>query len=192
MPRCKIVKGRKIQPLRRGPAPEGRGAGETDPQNLMRVMPPKEATMNANPKFLAATAHVDDAAVKPLPNSRKVYVEGSRPDIRVPMREIMQSDTPGMFGGERNPPVFVYDCSGPYTDPAAKIDIRSGLAPLRLKWIEERNDTDVLGGPSSSFGKERLADPKLAELRFDMKRLPRKGKANVTQMHYERKGIVTP
>jgi phosphomethylpyrimidine synthase len=83
--------------------------------------------MNANPKFLAATAHVDAAAIKPLPNSCKVYVEGSRPDIRVPMREITQSDTPSMFGGERNPPVFVYDCSGPYSDPAAKIDIRSGL-----------------------------------------------------------------
>jgi phosphomethylpyrimidine synthase len=148
--------------------------------------------MNANPKFLAATAHVDDAAVQPLPNSRKVYVQGLRADIRVPMREITQSDTPGMFGGERNPPVFVYDCSGPYTDPAAKIDIRSGLPALRQIWIEERNDTEVLHGPSSSFGKERLADPKLAELRFNLKRNPRKGKSNVSQMHYARKGIITP
>ena len=109
-----------------------------------------------------------------LPNSRKVYVDGSRPDIRVPMREITQSDTPSMFGGEPNPPVFVYDCSGPYSDPAAKIDIRSGLAPLRQKWIEERNDTELLNGPSSAFGKERLADPKLAELRFNLKRAPEK------------------
>src|SRR4249920_2195412 len=107
--------------------------------------------MNANPKFLAATAHVDDAAIKPLPNSRKTYVHGSRPDIRVPMREITQSDTPSMFGGERNPPVFVYDCSGPYSDPAAKIDIRKGLPALRQKWIEERNDTVLLGGPSSTY-----------------------------------------
>ena len=91
--------------------------------------------MNANPKFLAATAHVDDAAIHPLPNSRKSYVQGSRPDIRVPMREITQSDTPSMFGGESNPPVFVYDCSGPYSDPAAKIDIRSGLPALREPWI---------------------------------------------------------
>ena len=83
--------------------------------------------MNANPKFLAATAHVDDAAIKPLPNSRKVYVGRAR---QVPMREVSQSDTPSMFGGEKNPPVFVYDCSGPYTDPAAKIDIRSGLPAL--------------------------------------------------------------
>jgi phosphomethylpyrimidine synthase len=150
--------------------------------------------MNANPKFLAATAHVDDAAVQPLPNSKKVYVEGSRPEIRVPMREITQADTPGMFGGEHNPPVFVYDCSGPYTDPAAKIDIRAGLAPLRQRWIEERNDTDVLSGPSSSFGKERLADAKLAELRFNLRRQPRRARSgrNVSQMHYARKGIVTP
>src|SRR5712672_1172775 len=144
--------------------------------------------MNANPKFLAATAHVDDAAVHPLPNSRKVYVG----NLKVPMREVGQSDTPSMFGGERNPPVYVYDCSGPYTDPAAKIDIRSGLAPLREPWILERNDTELLSGPSSLFGKERLADPKLAELRFNLRRNPRKGKSNVTQMHYARKGIVTP
>jgi phosphomethylpyrimidine synthase len=87
--------------------------------------------MNANPKFLAQTAHVDAAAVQPLPNSRKVYVEGSRPDIRVPMREIAQSDTPAAFGAEKNPPLCVYDTSGPYTDPRVAIDIRAGLAPLR-------------------------------------------------------------
>ena len=150
--------------------------------------------MNANPKFLAATAHVDEAAVKPLPNSRKVYVEGSRPDIRVPMREITQADTPTMFGGEKNPPVFVYDCSGPYTDPAAKIDIRKGLPALREQWILERNDSELLQGPSSAFGRERLADATLAELRFDLHRKPRraKGGMNVSQMHYARKGIVTP
>jgi len=148
--------------------------------------------MNANPKFLAATAQVDEAAIKPLPNSRKVYLEGSRPDLRVPMREVAQADTPTMFGGEKNPPLFVYDCSGPYTDPAAKIDIRSGLAPLRQRWIEERNDTEVLDGPSSSFGKARLTDPRLAELRFNLRRFPRKGRGNVSQMHYARKGIITP
>ena len=82
--------------------------------------------MNANPKFLAATAEVDSAAVAPLPKSRKVYETGSRPDIRVPFREIEQADTPTMFGGEKNPPLTVYDCSGPYTDPDAKIDIRRG------------------------------------------------------------------
>ncbi|HEY8068668.1 MAG TPA: phosphomethylpyrimidine synthase ThiC [Burkholderiales bacterium] len=148
--------------------------------------------MNANPKFLSATAQVDEAAIKPLPNSRKIHVEGSRPDIRVPMREITQADTPSMFGGEKNPPVYVYDCSGPYTDPAAKIDIRSGLPALREPWILARNDTELLREPSSRFGKERLADPRLAELRFNLKRNPRKGKSNVSQMHYARKGIVTP
>ncbi|MCW5605469.1 MAG: phosphomethylpyrimidine synthase ThiC, partial [Burkholderiales bacterium] len=150
--------------------------------------------MNANPKFLNATAHVDEAAVRPLPNSRKVYVEGSRPDVRVPMREITQSDTPASFGAEKNPPVFVYDTSGPYTDPAVRIDIRAGLTPLRQKWIEERGDTEVLGGPSSRYGRERLADPKLAQLRFNLERKPRRAKAgmNVTQMHYARRGIVTP
>ncbi|MCE2989970.1 MAG: phosphomethylpyrimidine synthase ThiC [Nitrosomonadaceae bacterium] len=148
----------------------------------------------ANPKFLEATATVDEAAVKPLPNSRKVYVQGSRQDIRVPMREISQSDTPTAFGGEKNPPVFVYDTSGPYTDPNVKIDIRSGLAPLREQWIAERNDTVLLDGPSSKYGIERLNDKKLDELRFNLKRKPRVAKpgANVSQMHYAKRGIITP
>lgn len=154
--------------------------------------------MNANPKFIAATAAVDDAAIVPLPRSRKVYVTGSRPDLRVPMREIAQSDTPSAFGAESNPPLSVYDTSGPYTDPQAKIDIRSGLAPLRAGWIDERGDTEELPGPSSRYGVERLGDPRLAELRFNLKRLPRRarcgpnGAGNVTQMHYARRGIVTP
>ncbi|MGH8690165.1 MAG: phosphomethylpyrimidine synthase ThiC [Burkholderiales bacterium] len=135
--------------------------------------------MNANPKFLAASAHVDAAAVQPLPNSRKVHVG----ELRVPMREIAQS------GG--NPPVFVYDTSGPYTDPEARIDIQKGLPPLREKWILGRTDSQVLDGPTSEYGRKRLADPKLAELRFELKRKPRRGQC-VTQMHYARKGIVTP
>src|SRR4249920_863273 len=102
--------------------------------------------MNANPKFLAASAHVDAAAVQPLPNSRKVYVGA----LRVPMREVSQSDTPSMFGGEKNPPIYVYDCSGPYSDPAARIDIRSGLPALREPWISARSDTESLTGPSSA------------------------------------------
>ncbi len=150
--------------------------------------------MNANPKFLAQTARVDEAAVKPLPNSHKVYVQGSRPDIRVPMREIRQLDTPASFGAEKNPPIFVYDTSGPYTDPQVRIDIRQGLAPLRAKWIEERGDTDELPGPTSKYGRERLDDPKLAEMRLDLRRKPRRAKAgmNVSQMHYAKCGIVTP
>jgi len=150
--------------------------------------------MNANPKFLSATAHVDEAAIKPLPNSRKIYVEGSRKDLRVPMREVSQADTPASFGLEKNPPIWIYDTSGPYSDPAIKIDIRSGLAPLRLNWILERGDSEELAGPSSSYGIERLNDPKLAELRFNLKRKPRRAKAgmNVSQMHYARRGMITP
>jgi phosphomethylpyrimidine synthase len=144
--------------------------------------------------FSSKTAHVDEGAVKPLPNSRKVHVNGSRPGIRVPMREISQSETPASMGAEENPPIYVYDTSGPYTDPETKIDIRSGLAPLREKWIDERSDTERLSGPASAYGRQRLADPKLAELRFDLKRHPRCAKAgvNVTQMHYARLGIITP
>jgi phosphomethylpyrimidine synthase len=150
--------------------------------------------MNANPQFLSKTAHVDEAAVKPLPNSRKVYVEGSRADIRVPMREISQSDTPAGMGAEKNPPIFVYDTSGPYTDPAVHIDIRAGLPPVRGNWIADRGDTEVMDQPTSEFGRQRLADPKLAELRFNLQRAPRRAKAgtNVSQMHYARRGIVTP
>jgi len=150
--------------------------------------------MNANPKFLATVAHVDAAAVKPLPNSRKVYVQGSRPDLLVPMREISQSATPASMGAEDNPPIYVYDCSGPYTDPAVKIDIRSGLAALRENWIAERGDTETLSKLTSEYGQQRLNDPELAEMRFDLKRAPRRAKPcrNVTQMHYARAGIITP
>ncbi|EON12439.1 MULTISPECIES: phosphomethylpyrimidine synthase ThiC [Pandoraea] len=151
--------------------------------------------MNANPKFLSANARVDEAAIAPLPNSRKIYVTGSRPDIRVPMREISQSDTPTSFGGEKNPPIFVYDTSGPYTDPDAKIDIRSGLPALRATWIDERGDTEALPGLTSTFGRERAADAATADLRFPgLHRTPRRAKAgkNVTQMHYARQGIITP
>lgn len=150
--------------------------------------------MNANPKFLSKTATVDAAAVAPLPNSRKVYIQGSRPDIQVPMREISQSDTPASFGFEQNPPIYVYDTSGAYTDPNITIDIRSGLAPICTNWITERHDTEELPGPSSEYGVARLQDPKLAELRFNLKHAPRRAKAgkNVSQMHYARQGIVTP
>jgi len=145
-------------------------------------------------QFVAAAAHVDAAAVQPLPQSRKVYVTGSRPDIRVPMREIRQSDTPAAMGAEKNPSVFVYDTSGPYTDPDVRIDIRKGLPALRQRWIEERGDTEELAQLSSAYGRSREADPALAALRFDLRRRPRRAKAgmNVSQMHYARKGIVTP
>jgi phosphomethylpyrimidine synthase len=150
--------------------------------------------MNANDKFFARDAQVDDAAVQPLPNSRKIFVDGSRPDIRVPMREIAQSDTPASFGVEKNPPIVVYDTSGPYTDPSATIDVKRGLPPLRLRWIEERGDTVELDGPTSAYGRERLSDAALSGMRFHLQRKPRRARAgaNVTQMHYARRGIVTP
>jgi len=125
-------------------------------------------------RFYARDAHVDAAAVTPLPSSRKIFVEGSRPDVRVPMREIVQSDTPASFGAETNPPVVVYDTSGPYTDPAATIDIRQGLPALRARWIEARGDTVELSGPTSAYGRARLADPALAGMRFDLHRKPRR------------------
>lgn len=145
-------------------------------------------------KFDGETAQVDQATLEPFANSRKVYVQGSRADIQVPFREISLSDTPSQFGAEKNPPVMVYDTSGPYTDPAINIDIRSGLPALRAKWIEERNDTEQLDGPSSVFGQQRKTDAALAEMRFNLLRKPRRAKAgaNVSQMHYARKGIITP
>ncbi len=150
--------------------------------------------MNANIKFTAEAAQVDAAAIKPLPNSRKIYVQGSRPDLLVPMREISQADTPDGMGAEINAPIYVYDCSGPYTDPSVKIDIRSGLAAMREAWIVERDDTEALPKLTSDYGQQRLEAPELADMRFNLSRAPRRAKAgkNVTQMHYARVGIVTP
>ncbi|TLD46115.1 MAG: Phosphomethylpyrimidine synthase [Accumulibacter sp.] len=151
--------------------------------------------MNANEKFMAADAHVDQAAVRPLPNSRKVFVVGSRPDIRVPMREITQADTDTAFGGERNPPIYVYDCSGPYSDPQAEIDVRQGLPAMRAPWIAGRGDSEPLAGLSSQFGRQRAADLALDELRFPgLQRKPLRAKSgcNVSQMHYARRGMITP
>ncbi|MEJ5268706.1 MAG: phosphomethylpyrimidine synthase ThiC [Hydrogenophilus thermoluteolus] len=149
-----------------------------------------------NAPFDARLAKPDAAAVQPFPNSRKIYVTGSRSDIRVPMREIHQAPTPLPGGGfEPNPPIFVYDTSGPYTDPDARIDIRQGLPPLRAGWIEARGDTELLPHPTSQYGQARLADPATEPLRFPgLKRTPRRAKpgCNVTQMHYARRGIITP
>ncbi|MGO3699147.1 MULTISPECIES: phosphomethylpyrimidine synthase ThiC [Halomonas] len=145
-------------------------------------------------RFLAETAQVDAAAIAPLPGSRKVYLEGSRPDIRVPFREISLSPTKTTSVDEQNPPLLVYDTSGPYTDPNAQIDLRRGLPALRRAWIEERGDTEFLEGHTSEYGKRRANDPMLAQLRFDLNRTPRRAKEgkNVTQLHYARQGIITP
>ncbi len=134
------------------------------------------------------------ASIQPFAASEKVYVQGSSPDIQVPFRKVSQSDTPASFGAEKNPPLYVYDTSGPYTDPAASIDLRLGLPALREEWIEARGDTERLSGPSSSYGHERQHDPKLSDMRFEHIRSPRRAKAgaNVSQMHYAKKGIITP
>ncbi|MFT4178847.1 MAG: phosphomethylpyrimidine synthase ThiC [Thermomonas sp.] len=151
--------------------------------------------MNAVPsRLLQQTEQLSDSVTRPIPGSRKIFVEGSRPDLRVPMREIALTKTPTLFGGEDNAPVTVYDCSGPYTDPDARIDLSRGLPALRARWIEERGDTDVLSQLSSTFGRAREHDPKLDAVRFPNRVLPRRAKAgtNVSQMHYARRGIVTP
>ena len=149
---------------------------------------------NRTSHFLAETAQVDAAAIAPLPGSRKVYVEGSRPDIRVPFREISLSPTKTTGIDEENPPLLVYDTSGPYTDPEANNDLRKGLPALRRAWIEERDDTEFLTGPTSEYGNRRANDPTLAQLRFDLTRTPRRAKPgkNVTQLYYARQGIITP
>ncbi|UTO04411.1 phosphomethylpyrimidine synthase ThiC [Moraxella sp. FZLJ2107] len=129
-----------------------------------------------------------------LPASRKVYVQGSRPDIQVPFREISLTDTPTGLGGEPNPAILVYDTSGVYTDPAVKIDLNQGLPHIRTAWINERNDTEILPNLSSTFGQERLKDIRTQNIRFAHISKPRRAKQgrNVTQMHYARQGIITP
>jgi len=133
---------------------------------------------------------------QPFPASRKIYIEGSRASIRVPMREIRLTPTKSFKSGavEENAPFLIYDTSGPYTDPAAGIDIRRGLAPLRQEWIMGRGDVETLSEVSSEYGRLRLADRKLDALRFAHLRKPLRAKpgCNVTQMHYARKGIITP
>lgn len=150
---------------------------------------------NLSPADISAQ-HEQDAKdlTRILPASQKVYVEGSRPDIQVPFREISLTDTPTGLGGEHNPPIMVYDTSGVYTDPNVQIDLNKGLPLVRQSWIEERNDTDVLETLSSEFGQARLKDIRTADIRFAHIQNPRRAKAgkNVTQMHYAKQGIITP
>ena len=131
---------------------------------------------------------------RPFPRSRKVYVEGSRPGVRVPVREVELSDSPASHGGTPNPPFPLYDTSGPYTDPDAAIDLRRGLPSVRGAWIEERGDTEQLSGLTSAFGRERASDASTEHLRFEHVHAPRRAKPGrcVTQLHYARRGEVTP
>ena len=150
---------------------------------------------NQSPADISAQ-HEQDAKdlTRILPASQKIYIQGSRPDIQVPFREISLTETPTGLGGEYNPPVMVYDTSGVYTDPNVKIDLNQGLPNVRESWIEERDDTERLETLSSSFGQERLKDIRTADIRFAHIQKPRRAKAgkNVSQMHYARQGIITP
>ena len=151
--------------------------------------------MNAQPSDLVRSAQeLSDAVTRPIPGSRKIHVQGSRADLRVPLREIVQAQTPGLFGGEENPPIAVYDTSGPYTDPDYQVDLVAGLPAMRAPWITDRGDTETLSGLSSEFSRRHAEAPELAALRFPSRRTPRRAKAgaNVTQMHYARRGIITP
>ncbi|MFP4682254.1 MAG: phosphomethylpyrimidine synthase ThiC [Ectothiorhodospira sp.] len=151
--------------------------------------------MSAIPQsFAQKTARVSEEITRPFPGSRKIHVTGSRPDLRVPMREVTQDPTQTATGTEENPPIPVYDTSGPYTDPGVRVDLMRGLPSVRGAWIDERGDTELLQGPSSRFGQARASDPELAHLRFEHIRAPRRARAgaNITQMHSARRGIITP
>ncbi len=151
--------------------------------------------MNAIPEdILQHATRLSEAVTRPYPGSRRIYVEGSRPDLRVAMREILQTPTPVSFGAEENPPIPVYDNSGPYGDPNVTIDLLKGAPDIRSGWIAERGDTEQLDGPTSEYGANRASDRALDYLRFEHLRKPLRARAggNVTQMHYARQGIITP
>lgn len=134
---------------------------------------------------------------EPFPNSEKIYVQGSiYKDVKVPMRKITLSDTLDKFKGIKTPnePILIYDTSGAYTDPNIEIDVRKGLQPIRQQWIDDRGDTEQLAGLSSEYGRKREENESLNHLRFNRNRKPLKAKKgrNVSQMHYAKKGIITP
>lgn len=134
---------------------------------------------------------------EPFPNSEKIYVQGSiYKDIKVPMRKITLSDTLDKFKGIKTPnePILIYDTSGAYTDPNIEIDVRKGLQPIRQQWIDDRGDTEQLPELSSEYGRKREENESLNHLRFNRNRKPLKAKKgrNVSQMHYAKKGIITP
>ncbi len=151
--------------------------------------------MSAIPEdFIQKTSQLSADITRPFPNSKKIYIQGSRKDIQVGMREVSCGDITTSSGVEHNAPITIYDTSGPFTDPDIEIDLLKGIPGIRDAWIKERNDTEQLETLSSDFGNERKNDAKLDHLRFEHIAAPRKAKAgkNVTQMHYARQGIITP
>ncbi|SUH11780.1 thiamine biosynthesis protein [Salmonella enterica subsp. enterica] len=156
-------------------------------------------TLTRREQRAKAQHFIDTLEGTAFPNSKRIYVTGSQHDIRVPMREIQLSPT--LIGGSKDNPQFeeneavpVYDTSGPYGDPEVAINVQQGLAKLRQPWIDARNDSEELDDRSSAYTKERLADDGLDDLRFTGLLTPKRAKAGkrVTQLHYARKGIVTP
>lgn len=151
--------------------------------------------MSANKlDLIAKTNKLGEEVTKPFPCSRKIYIQGQQHNIKVGMREVTCNETPTSFGAEENPPIPIYDTSGPLTDPDISIDLVQGLPAIRAPWIEARADTQELPGPTSEFGRSRAIDPKTSHLRFSVTRNPKKAITgrNVTQMHYARQGIITP
>ncbi|MBS0488169.1 MAG: phosphomethylpyrimidine synthase ThiC [Proteobacteria bacterium] len=151
--------------------------------------------MNAVPsELLRQTAELSESVTRPIPGSRKIHIAGARADIRVPMREIALADTPSMFGAEKNAPFAVYDTSGPYTDPDYRVDLSAGLPALRARWIAERGDSEALRDFTSPFTRRHAVARELDDVRFPNIPKPHRAKsgANISQMHYARRGIVTP
>jgi phosphomethylpyrimidine synthase len=151
--------------------------------------------MSAIPEsFIQKTTQLSADVTRAFANARKIYISGSQANIRVPMREVTQTPTHASQGIEENPPIYIYDTSGPYTDPAVAIDLLKGLPAIRHAWIEQRADTEQLKDDSSAYARARKHDAALAHLRFEHIRKPRHAKAggNVSQMHYARRGIITP
>ena len=154
-----------------------------------------QATLSLKKEKIDAKFH-DKNSLK----SRRIYVQGSRKDIQVPFKEITQENTTGIGDSEKNPAITIYDTSGPFGDDSLssktnqRVDIKKGIASVRTPWIIERNDTNQLSGPSSVFGKERINNPKVADLKFELHKNPRRAKSgrNVSQMHYAKKNIITP
>ncbi|HIF3257705.1 TPA: phosphomethylpyrimidine synthase ThiC [Salmonella enterica] len=156
-------------------------------------------TLTRREQRAKAQHFIDTLEGTAFPESKRIYITGSQPDIRIPMREIQLSPT--LIGGSKDNPQFeeneavpVYDTSGPYGDPEVAINVQQGLAKLRQPWIDARNDSEELDDRSSAYTKERLADDGLDELRFTGLLTPKRAKAGkrVTQLHYARQGIVTP
>lgn len=150
--------------------------------------------MSVRPQDILQTLPLDASCFDPYPNSEKIYVTGHRPDIRVPMREVKLADTYLENGREHNPPVTLYDTSGPYTDPQYSLEISQGIPAIRAVWIDERHDTEQLAEFSSLYTRQRLNTSQLETKQFPHLTKPRRAKPghNVSQLHYARRGEITP